>query len=206
MNGQNCSPMQNTATITLSIVPLSCPHLRHCMVLKVPPSRWWVLPWGHQEMWTTGGRQWALIHKTLNWAKEKYKLYAEKGRAPEWDIQVGDSVYLSTKNLKGLQPRRKLGWKYVGPFTVVRKINDVTVELNLPKSLKGIHPIFHFSLLKRDPGPKVWKPRPAPPPPTVDGEPHHEAAQILDSIHWFWLLQESDTLDIQIKSHPEKSG
>lgn len=57
------------------------------------------------------------------------------------------------------------------------------MELDLPKILCHIHPVFQFSLLKRcPPPPDAWHPAPAAPPPLpIDGEPHQEVEEILDS-------------------------
>lgn len=71
----------------------------------------------------------------------------------------------------------------------------MTVELDLPMDLHHIHPIFHFSFLKKCPLPDAWHPAPAAPPPLImNGELHQEVEEILDSklsrnclyylIHW----------------------
>ena len=44
-------------------------------------------------------------------------------------------------------PSRKLFWKYIGPFTVSKRVNDAAYTLELPKAWKA-HPTFHVSLLK----------------------------------------------------------
>lgn len=71
--------------------------------------------------------------------------------------------------------------KYLGPHEVVCCINP-TVKLKLPKVLKNIHPVFHFSLLKKNPGPCTLCPLELSPQVImVDGEDHHEDAKILNS-------------------------
>lgn len=95
-------------------------------------------------------------------------------------MQPGDQVWLSTTNLKMLCPSRKLAPRFVGPFPVRRKINDVSFELTLPESFK-IHPVFHVSLLKPvvpDPFPDH---RPGPPAPIIiDGDEEFEVEAVLD--------------------------
>lgn len=60
---------------------------------------------------------------------------------------VGQSVWLSTRNLKLKLPCRKLCPKLIGPFTIVRQINPVCFRLHLPASYR-ICLTFHVSLLK----------------------------------------------------------
>jgi hypothetical protein len=66
-------------------------------------------------------------------------------------LKVGDSVYLKLQSYKQrsmLQHHHKLAAKYYGPYTVIKRIGEVTYKLNLPSS-PTIHLIFHISLLKR---------------------------------------------------------
>ena len=60
------------------------------------------------------------------------------------EFKVGDSVYLSTENLKGFN---KLTKKWIGPFEIIQQINDVNFKLQLPADFK-MHNSFHVSLLK----------------------------------------------------------
>lgn len=72
-------------------------------------------------------------------AKEQYKCFADKKRAPGLELKPGDFVYISTKKLRHTQPSKKLEWKYLGPF----KVLEVAFKLSLPKNLKHLHPAFH---------------------------------------------------------------
>ena len=38
---------------------------------------------------------------------------------------------------------------YVGPFEIVEKVGEVTYKLNLLEELRGIHPTFHVSNLRK---------------------------------------------------------
>jgi hypothetical protein len=62
-------------------------------------------------------------------------------------INIRDKVWLLCLNLKTNRPCDKLDFRRLGPFSIIKQINDVTFRLKLPPSIK-IHPIFHVSLLE----------------------------------------------------------
>ena len=66
--------------------------------------------------------------------------------------KVGDKVWLEGKNLKTVRPKAKLDAKRHGPFTVTEFIGDdpekaINFRLDIPKTWKRIHPVFHARLL-----------------------------------------------------------
>ena len=79
-----------------------------------------------------------------------YYANKRKGIAPKFE--VGDLVYLSTKNLSMPKGRaRKLIPKYIGPMKVARwHTESDTYTLDLPDQLKArrVHPTFHVGLLR----------------------------------------------------------
>ncbi len=79
-------------------------------------------------------------------ATDRMKTFADKHRK-ELKFEVGDKVYLCTKNLKGLPGKRKLQPRYEGPFEIIRVVPKDAYELQLPPNWK-IFPTFHVSLLK----------------------------------------------------------
>ena len=81
-------------------------------------------------------------------AQQQQSRYANKKRQ-EVKFQVGDKVLLSTANLNNELRAPKLIPRYVGPFPIVRVVNDVAYELALPASMSRVHPTFHVSKLKR---------------------------------------------------------
>ncbi|XP_073485045.1 protein FAM200C-like [Aquarana catesbeiana] len=88
-----------------------------------------------------------LLRETMARTQEYNKKMYDRKKRGELMLEPGSQVWLSTVNLKMTCPSRKLGPKFIGPFSVKRKINDVTYELDLPNTLK-VHPVFHVSLLK----------------------------------------------------------
>lgn len=109
--------------------------------------------------------------------------YADVHRIPAPKYAPGDRVYLNAKNVRVLQPSKKLSPKSLGPFTVEKAIGQDAYRLLLPNTMK-IHPVFHTSLLS--PAPTSKMPGRIQPPPepvtTVDeDEEIFEVEQILDS-------------------------
>ncbi len=66
---------------------------------------------------------------------------------PSPRYQVGDKVWLSTKNMRTKRPCRKLDDKWVGPLTIKRVINGRAYELDLPPEMR-LHPVFYVNLLR----------------------------------------------------------
>lgn len=105
-------------------------------------------------------------------AQRRQARYADAHRRAV-TFAAGDRVLLSTEHLRLVGSDRrspKFTYKYIGPFTVRRKVNDNAYELDLPPQLQ-IHPVLNVSRLKayRD-GQQSFPARAAPdsrPPPEV---------------------------------------
>jgi hypothetical protein len=103
--------------------------------------------------WIASAR-WNLIeaHDKIIAARLKGETYANERRSPARPYQVGDKVYLSTKNLNLPKGRaRKLCPKFIGPFKISRTFDDSpNVRLELPPSLsrRKIGPTFHVKLIR----------------------------------------------------------
>ncbi len=129
---------------------------------------------------------------------------------------IGDTVLLSTKNIKLVLPgtwlsdtvkeahgSRKLLPKWIGPFEITTVINPLAYRVALPANLR-IHHVFHVSVLKKYNEDARYQP---PPPPTVvDGEEYYDVDYIVDHrikgrkhktrefhVHWLGYNQEQDT-------------
>ncbi|KAL0167736.1 hypothetical protein M9458_035958, partial [Cirrhinus mrigala] len=128
-------------------------------------------------------RVWDSAHHHLQRAIRRDKHFADARRRIAPLNQPGDSVWLSTRDLRLRLPCRKLSPRYIGPFKILRQINDVTFQLQLPPRYR-IHPTFHVSLLKpyfpsatETPGAEAG----APPPEILDQPSIYTVNQILDS-------------------------
>ena len=103
----------------------------------------------------------------LKKAQSRQKTDADKLRA-DAHFSVGDLVLLSTKNLSAMGGARKLMPKFIGPFPIEEKINDVAFRLTLPTQYR-FHNVFHVSLLRPY---KSDKSAPMPVTPNVDPTSH----------------------------------
>ena len=87
---------------------------------------------------------WSQAQVAIMKAQESQKIYADQRRRDE-EFEVGQEVYLSTRNLRAYQ---KQDATYIGPFKIVDKLLRVSYKLDLPETMT-IHPVFHVNLLKR---------------------------------------------------------
>lgn len=84
--------------------------------------------------------------------------------------------------MQSRQTFKKLGPKYVGPFPIKRVISPITIELELPKTLRNVHLVFHCTLLKPATTSLLCLAiKPSPNPIMIKGEQHFEIKDSLDS-------------------------
>ena len=123
------------------------------------------------------------LRAELKWAQALQEDHANRHRLPAPEFREGDLVMLDSRNVKTTRPNKSLDHKNLGPFKIIRAINNSAYELDLPKSLGATFPVFHPWLLHRiinDPLP--GQKQPPPPPVHVDEEgADHPAEEILDS-------------------------
>lgn len=95
---------------------------------------------------------------------------------------IGDMVFVSSKNIQTTHNSQKLDWKKLGPFPVNEVISPYVYRIDLSKSMK-IHPVFHVLLMNpatNDPVPEQIQPLPAPA--IVEQEEEYVVEKILDSL------------------------
>ena len=91
-----------------------------------------------------------LIIDRLKTSQSCQKSYADVRRR-ELEYQVDDWVFLKVSPLKGVMrfgKKGKLSPRYVGPYKILKRIDKVVYELELPEKLAAVHPVFHISFLK----------------------------------------------------------
>ena len=77
---------------------------------------------------------------------EDKKQYYDACHQPK-EFKPGDEVWLNAKDLTTEQLSKKLNYKQLGPFRILRNVNDLAYKLKLPRSFK-IHPVISASWLK----------------------------------------------------------
>ena len=87
------------------------------------------------------------LRKLLNEAVNSQAKFYNENHMPK-TYKVGEKVLLSAKNIKSTRPSKKLGYKYYGPYEIIDLVRKNAYRLRLPSLLKGVHNIFHVSLLE----------------------------------------------------------
>lgn len=54
-----------------------------------------------------------------------------------------------TKGIVRFGTKGKLSPRYVGPFPVVARVGKLSYRLELPQSMRGVHNVFHVSMLRK---------------------------------------------------------
>ena len=88
-----------------------------------------------------------LAKACMHAAQQRQKAYADQKRR-DVEFSVGQQVLLSSKNIRVKGPiTPKLMPKWIGPFSIAKRIGKLAYKLDLPSNMR-IHNVFHVSLLK----------------------------------------------------------
>ncbi|MBW0536225.1 hypothetical protein O181_075940 [Austropuccinia psidii MF-1] len=88
------------------------------------------------------------VKRELEVSINRFKRYADKSRASTPVFNPSDMVLRSSKNIKSTRTTKKLSERWLGPFTILKKVSTHAYHLKLPSQWKSIHPVFHISLLE----------------------------------------------------------
>ncbi|KAK3558462.1 hypothetical protein QTP86_018113 [Hemibagrus guttatus] len=101
-----------------------------CMLGYQPP----LFPWSREpsnvpaveEWYRLSQEVWERAHVRLQRAVQRQRIQADQRRHPHPSYQVGQRVWLSTRNLRLKLPCHKISPKFVGPFEIIRQVNPVS--------------------------------------------------------------------------------
>src|SRR6185436_9448782 len=84
-------------------------------------------------------------------------------RRADRHFDEGESVLLRAKHITTSRPSKKFDARYLGPFTIAKRIGKLAYRLDLPPSMARVHPVFNVSLLEpwvQPPAEKGFRPGP----------------------------------------------
>eukprot|EP00951_Prasinocladus_malaysianus_P017048 scaffold134092_cov23-Prasinocladus_malaysianus.AAC.2 len=125
----------------------------------------------------------SLIEKNIEFAKLKQSHYSNKNRGEPPILQPGQLVRINCEHLQlKIQNCKKLKDRFIGPFTVKRKVSSVSYEISLPRTMNRLHNVFHIDRLEsynEDPD-HPPPPRPEIPDVSDDTTDTYEVEDIID--------------------------
>lgn len=85
------------------------------------------------------------LQDEIAWAQEEYERHSNRHRSPHPEYRVGDRVYVDARHFAAERPSVSLGFKYAGPWPIIRIIDNKAYELQLPDHMRaaGVTPVFH---------------------------------------------------------------
>lgn len=121
-------------------------------------------------------------------AQDDQEKHANVNRQPHPEYKIGDMVYVNAKDFTSDRQSRSLSSKNVGPWKIIRNINNKAYELDIPENLRkaGLTPIFHpwkLHLAPSDPFPgQVLTPDPPMLMTSAGEDGEHEEWELLEIV------------------------
>jgi hypothetical protein len=127
---------------------------------------------------------WALAKQHIQQAQQRQAAHANRRRS-DVEFKAGDQVLLNIAHIRdssSIHGSVKLHKKWLGPFTVICMRGPNAAELQLPDTMRQIHPVINVSMLRHHRQSAAFGQREQPPPDPVmvDGEEEFEVEDILD--------------------------
>jgi hypothetical protein len=92
-----------------------------------------------------------MVHESLKVTQSRQKSYVDKRRR-DLSFEIGDFVYLKVSPMRGTHRFRvkgKLAPRYIGPFNIIDRKEEVAYQLELPPHLSEVYDVFHVSQLTK---------------------------------------------------------
>ena len=122
-----------------------------------------------------------ILREEMKTAQLRQKGNYDQHGKPDPNLKSGDMVWFIPRNFKTMRPSKKLDYKKMGPFKIIKKVGTSSYKLDLPASMR-IHNTFHISLLEPYEDNKFPSQIQIPPPSIeIDGEPNLKKSLILAS-------------------------
>jgi hypothetical protein len=96
-------------------------------------------------------KQVSIVRENLWVVQSRQKSYVNHRRR-ELSFEVGDFVYLMMSPMRGLRHFKVWGMltqRFIGPFKILEKVDEVAYQLELSPQLSDVHDVFHVSQLKK---------------------------------------------------------
>ena len=106
-----------------------------------------------------------LAKESLDHAATDMKKYYDRKTWPEAEYKKGDQVLLEGTNIRSNHLSKKLDDKQFRPFKILEKVGKSAYKLKLDPKWRGVHPVFHKSILHPYSPPSFPSQKTAPPPP-----------------------------------------
>src|SRR5882724_11588390 len=122
------------------------------------------------------------LQQHITEAQRRYQAPTDSRRLLAPEFKIGSQAYVKAQFFHMTRPSKKLAEKFLGPYKILARPGTHSVMLQLPDSLRAVHPVFHVSMLEPAiPNLIPDRIQPPPPPITVDDEPEFKISEILDS-------------------------
>ena len=103
-------------------------------------------------------------------------------RSPALNFTVGEQAFVKAKFFHATQPSHKLSDKFLEPFKILAKARTHSFTLRLPNTFRGVHPVFHISMLEPAFLNEILNCVQSPPPLVdIEGELEYKISEIIDS-------------------------
>ena len=133
------------------------------------------------------------VRSAIAKAKDDMAKYYNRRRTPAPEFRPGDKVFVDASDIRLDRPLEKLAHCYLGPYPVAEKVRQHTYQLQLPRLMSWLHPVFNMVKLLAAPKDPIHGRHSAPLPEPVlvddNGNEEYEIEAVLDSWMFRWKLQ-----------------